>query len=213
MNVLLNLHTYSQRIQRLNLTCALTINNVDEVFTYNADHQVLICIEHGYVPQNLHDHLRDEHSTTSSQQRAIIQKYTAMKCMPPAQVQPPTPFGPPIFGLRAPANGLMCEVDDCEFISINESVIRRHCNQVHKWRSSREDRTSWCSVQVQTFFSSGPFRRYFTVRSGVSVDAAAEATGARDEEEIQAIKNKWAETLQRHEREMKRVDKEIMKQD
>lgn len=61
--------------------------------------------------------------------------------------------------------------------------MRGHCNTVHNWQVSKDERTHWRKVQVQTFFGVG-FQRYFIV-------ATPEANGEAhsDVEEDVAIRN------------------------
>ena len=139
MNVRWNPRKGSQRATITKSATKLSAENSDEVLHYEADYKTLICKEHGHGIQNLHDHLRDQHTTSVKDRRAIIEKYAHCEVLEPAQVQLPPPLRPPIPALGKPIEALHCDGEECEDISINESVILKHSNKKHDWRSTEED--------------------------------------------------------------------------
>jgi hypothetical protein len=79
---------------------------------------------------------------------------------------PPTVIDP-VSCLGAPRKALQCigwEGRTCDFISVNEKKMSRHCNG-HGWRSSPEHRKNWKSVMVQSFCPTAQSPRWFVVRS------------------------------------------------
>lgn len=139
------------------------------------------------------DHLHDEHSTSAKERRAIIEEYTRFELLEPSKVQAPPPLGRPIQALGKPVEALLCEEEACGFISINHSVMRKHCNKTHGWKRKKEDPEHWSKVKAQTFFTSGGFRWYFIVHVGENQSASSLRVGEHEEQEMAAIKNEWAE--------------------
>lgn len=103
---------------------------------------------------------------------------------------------PPIRALGEPVDALSYEEEECGFISINHSVIGKHCNKMHGWKWKKEEPEHWHEVKVQTFFNSGGLRRYFIVRA-VERQPVDSLRGGEDDDkgegEIAAIKSEWAE--------------------
>lgn len=116
----------------------ITAENADEVLHHEPDYKLPICAQHGYAVRNLFDHLRDEHPIGIEEQRAIVKKYAQFELLEPSKVQLP-PLGPPIQALGNPVKAFLCEEEERGFVSINNSVTRKHCNKAHDWRWNKED--------------------------------------------------------------------------
>jgi hypothetical protein len=193
----------------------------DDVFHYESKYKVLICKKHQYAVRNPHDHLRDKHAEIAIEgRRAIIERYAGCERWEPAKVQLPPPLGPPIPALGQPLKALQCNEKVCGFISINRKEMLKHCNKIHNWRHSTKTPVHWNAVHVQTFFTSGGFRRYFVVRV-IDTDDNSEH-GERDNsqqarnnliteyaDDAAIIKQEWTEAQKRHQQELEIADKKI----
>jgi Helicase conserved C-terminal domain/Orsellinic acid/F9775 biosynthesis cluster protein D/DEAD/DEAH box helicase len=189
----------------------LSKNNADDIFWYHSDSKVLICIEHADGVQNISTHLSQKHSFKLARRLAIIQKYAQYERPFPHQVSLPPPEAPPIAALGHPLIGFLCDEYDCEFISINVSVIRHHCNKAHGWTSSKDDASYWHRVPVQTFFQNAASRRYFIVRE--EREESRPTLSSHVQEEIQHIKSEWSAARAVYENELEKLDADIIKQD
>lgn len=186
-------------------------DNIEELLYYNPDYKVLVCKGYGYALQNLEHHLQDYHLITLRTRKATVRKYAHCQVLGPASVRLPPPLKAPFSVLGRPIDALLCEEEECDFISINRSAIAKHCNKAHGWRSKKEDPEHWRRVKVQTFFT-GRFRRYFIVHTPEdgSVDRSLSDD---DRDEVAVIKGEWEQARKGHEKELERVDEEIAKTD
>jgi hypothetical protein len=227
MNITWRLSTNQQRATNVTTAEHSTSNDVNDIFWYHCDSKVLICKEHNDSVQNLSTHLSEKHCTTLSQRRAIVQKYAQHERLPPRQVPLPSPEEPPIAALGPPLDGFLCHGYDCEFISINESTIRHHCNKAHGWTSSKDDKAYWQQVRVQTFFQNRALRRYFVVceqeGSTEPVLLPSSATPARTpakitlsddaQGDLERIKSEWSAVRASHEKTLEQLEEDILQQD
>lgn len=132
----------------------ITTDTVDRFLHYIPEYKVLVCKEHCYALRNLDLHLRDSHTIAVGDRRAIAGRYAALSLAKPAEVPLPPPLSPPFEALGQPMDGILCDEEECGFISINRTRMRMHCNKEHGWRSKQNQREHWTSTEVQTFFSS-----------------------------------------------------------
>ena len=129
---------------------------------YEEYFRVLICKEHKHAIQNLDEHLRKHHSIDSKARRQVVQRYSSLALLEPQDVPLPEPLRQPFEALGKPIRALICEEEECEYITINRSVIGQHCNKTHKWKSTRGQQEYWHDIWVQSFFGSRR-QRYFSV--------------------------------------------------
>lgn len=144
---------------------SLNVSNADQYFRYSHKYKVLICLEHATGIQNLNSHLRDYHTVPAKERKAIVEKYSGATIEKADQVRLPLPMGQPIEELGEPKNGFQCIEADCDYISINKDVFRRHCKDKHtqKWTGNTSE--LYVEVRVQTFFPHGGLQRYFVVNN------------------------------------------------
>ncbi len=203
-------------------------NADDDIICYEAEYKVLICRQHQYAVRNLHDHLRDKHTTIGiEQRRAIVEEHMQHELQKPGKVRQPPALGPPIPALGQPVKALQCSDEACGHISINRKTMQQHCNRTHGWRHSTADPKHWNRVHVQTFFTSGGFRRYFVVQiPGSSNDEhndernnenqparASVAPEDADAGDTAIIRREWADARKKHQRELELADETIAKTD
>lgn len=106
-------------------------------------------------------------------------------------MQLPPPLEPPIQALGKPIEALLCEEEERGFITINDSVLRKHSNKEDNWSWAKEEPEHWTRVKVQTFFT-GRFRRYFVMH--VPEDRSVNPCLTKeDEAEAAVIKRQWKE--------------------
>jgi len=180
----------------------------DNFLHYDADYQVLICKEHGYTLQSLSTHLRDQHSIPAKARKATVEEYRSCALLDPTELSLPPPFGPPFNALAAPIRAFLCDKEECSFVSKNRGVTARHCNHAHGWHSSKEDRKHWTSVQVQTFFVSGGFQRYFIVH--IPEEPGTRRAAARDREGFVAMTLAgWVKSDEDHARRLEVADAQV----
>jgi len=144
----------------------------------------LFCRKHRTGIRSLEGHLKDAHGLrTKKERQPILDCYASLVLLHPKVVRQPPHNCTPFEALGDPIDGWQCSDSDCNHISVNYKSMRGHCNTVHNWQVSKDERTHWRKVQVQTFFGVG-FQRYFIV---ATPEANSEAHS--DVEEDVAIRN------------------------
>ncbi|KAK5162703.1 uncharacterized protein LTR77_011238 [Saxophila tyrrhenica] len=211
----------SQTIDRQYLTnmrpTQVTVEKVDEVFEYLGDYSVLVCKQHCYAVRALEDHLKRLHRTSVSDRKAIVAYFIDFPLLPPAQVLLPPPLEPPFNCLGPPKRAYICDEEECEELSVNRDVIRIHCNRVHDWRSTPEQRTYWHEQWVQTFFNAAGLQRYFTVNYEGS--HSLRQIGGRvvlvdpEDNRFGSILDEWDRDLEKQKKALEIADREIAKTD
>lgn len=138
-------------------------SDIEDFILYNRTYRVRICVTHGFAVRNLPDHLRDEHTLTRAQRKAILEAHADDVCVRPETVKLPAGLVTPIEGLSPAIEAQQCRGERCSYTSPSDDVIRKHANKEHGWRKSPDKPTYWHWVQAQTFFTSGGLVRWFTV--------------------------------------------------
>lgn len=143
-----------------------------------------------------------------------MQEYSRLELLKPHEVSMPEPIGRPFESLGKPVKALICEEDECEFISLNRSVMAQHCNNKHKWISTRGQREVWHGIWVQTFFVAGK-QKYFSVQWSKEQDDNGERAelGALEEVEYDIIQENWKNKQEKHEKDIEKIEEEAAKQD
>jgi hypothetical protein len=119
------------------------------------------CAEHRTAVINLDKHLSQHHSVPASARRQIVNCFSRLKQLDPAEIKLPEEPAQPIEELGRPLTRLQCRT--CRFITINEDEIQRHCKKHHQlaWVGEKSE---LCSiVKVQSFFRAGGLQKYFIV--------------------------------------------------
>lgn len=125
----------------------------------------------------------------------------------------PEPLGKPFKSLGEPIKALICEEEECGYITINRSVMGQHCNKKHVWRSTRTQKEYWHNIWVQTFFGSRR-QRYFSVQwSEEEHSRVTSRLDVLEKLEIDLIEEEWQDELKKHGNELEKVDEEVAKQD
>ncbi|CAD0011788.1 unnamed protein product [Aureobasidium pullulans] len=174
-------------------------------YVYLAEHEVLICKEHGYAVRGLDSHLRLVHksyASSSKKARAAIRQHYGGRNMPdPSTICPPEPGQPAIEHLSDPIPGYYCiysheyttSVEDaqedapptatdppshCGYTISDRTNIGKHCRNAHGWKSAGTDRQCWKDVHVQTFCNSSGKQKWFVVKT--PDEAAREGVNIRE---------------------------------
>lgn len=140
----------------------ITVENAERLLKYLPQFKVLICIEHRYALQNVERHLQDYHTGKAKEKREVLNQYAQFELANPQDIQLPDPLHEPIDELGKPLRALICEEEECEFITIHREAMRRHCKVKHDWHSTRGQREYWHEIWAQTFFIAGK-QKYFSV--------------------------------------------------
>ncbi|CAD0085033.1 unnamed protein product, partial [Aureobasidium mustum] len=188
-------------------------------YVYLAEHEVLICKEHGYAVRGLDSHLRLVHTSytsTSKKARAALRQHHSGRNMPdPSTVRLPEPGQPAIEYLCKPIPGYYCihnqdntagEQDvrgdastttdspsHCGFTTSDRTNIGKHCRNAHGWKSTDEDRQCWKDVYIQTFCKSSGKQKWFVVKTPDQIDreraSQIQFDGIKDD--FQKLKEQW----------------------
>jgi len=185
----------------------------DDFLHYEADYKVLICKEHGYALRSLSTHLCDQHSIPAKARKVIVEKYESYALLGPKDISLPPFFQSPFEALAALVKAFLCDEKECSFISKNCGKIARHCNQVHGWKSGKKDREHWTNVQVQTFFASSGFQRYFIVRVPEEQGTRQADLGDDGEGFVAMTLRAWKKTDEDHEKSQEVADAQVAKTD
>lgn len=104
-------------------------------FTYNSDHQLIMCIEHGYciAPSSLQNHLNKVHGVKGERLRAALAEAGALQARDPRQARPPVhasaiPHLPIDPGFRC---GLTACKQSRPFVSKSKRTIEKHLSKEH----------------------------------------------------------------------------------
>ena len=73
-------------------------------------------------------------------QKTIVKKYSGLALLSLKDVPLPPPLGPPFKALRKPIDAFLYNREECRLISKSRNVIAKHCNKMHEWKSSKNDR-------------------------------------------------------------------------
>jgi superfamily II DNA helicase RecQ len=206
----------TSRRQRIrNSKNTLTADNAKGCFCYLHRYGVLVCQEHTTSIQNLDAHLRDAHGVPKRERTAIVEElsgsYSWIK--KPDEAQLPLPMGRPIEELGKPLDGFQCSEVDCDYITINENVFRRHCKTEHGLRWIGDTSRLYAKVKVQTFFRTGGLQRYFIVNAPDEADNSEVLLSDDKKAEIEGLLSEWKETGLEHEQKMQVMDADAAKTD
>lgn len=219
-----NQNSRSQSTSKAASKVKITVENADDWLQYEEKYKLLICKYHQYALQNLSNHLRTHHSGSTKEKSAVVKKFASLHTLQPSEVQLPPPLKEPIESLGKPRDAYICDEEECGFITISRDEIRKHCNQTHEWRSTKEDQEHWHHVYVQTFFSNGGRQRYFTVDyddpdavEGTTVSRNTQedavSTGRQHDFNISQVLEEWNVARTQHNKELEVVDGNIAKTD
>jgi hypothetical protein len=139
----------------------VSLSNCAEIFCFLEEYGVLVCKQHRTAVINLDKHLSQHHSVPASARRQIVNCFSRLKQLDPAEIKLPEEPAQPIEELGRPLTRLQCRT--CRFITINEDEIQRHCKKHHQlaWVGEKSE---LCSiVKVQSFFRAGGLQKYFIV--------------------------------------------------
>jgi hypothetical protein len=78
------------------------------MFARHVLYRVLICREHRCAVYGIDKHLKQHHSMTAAERRALITSYKDSDVLPPAEVAQPAPYGPPIDALGPAQDAFLC---------------------------------------------------------------------------------------------------------
>lgn len=205
------LQNISKRQKIRNNKSTLNASNADKCFRYLHTYKVLVCLEHATGIQNLDSHLRDYHAVPAKERMTIVKKYSWVVIERADQVCLPASMGQPIQELGHPVNGLQCTEADCDYISVNKGVFRKHCKKEHGLRWIGDTSELYMNVKVQTFFRTGGLQRYFVVHAPDGNDEPSAPAGVQGE--VDRLLTNWKETKKSQEEKAQTMDVEAAKTD
>lgn len=186
-------------------------------FQYLADHGVLICNEHRYAVRNLKTHLDRSHSHPAVVKKAVIAHFAAVHLGPPENASLPEAGGPPFECLSPPLPAFLCDGDEdgrCGVIRTRRENIAQHCNQVHDWTSSIDDREHWKRVLVQSFCSTSGKQRYFIVCTKEQREAERQDTLSNDDQkDVDIIMQDFDRLESQRQKALETLDEEMAQTD
>jgi hypothetical protein len=205
----------SKKTRTLTGAAALTLENVEEHFSFLREYGVLVCKEHATGIQNVDVHLLRQHAVSSEERRAIREHVCQQWSIKLAKdVELPAPFRPPFQELGEPLDAFQCKYDgDCSFTfcTVNINALRIHIKQKHKQGWKGRESMPYENVKVQTFFRTGGLQRYFTVNAA---DTNSEPSIPRKVEEVVRRRlAEWKATKQIHDKRAQIMDAEAAKTD
>jgi hypothetical protein len=143
-----------------------SIEVTKDMICYLGKYNVLVCKQHATAIQNLDAHLHDQHAITCKLWEELVGSYQHRWAQHQEDIKTPAPLGPSIDKLGVPLDGLQCAEEDCDFITVNQDRLQKHCKSMHNLAWSTKDRTVYTKVKVQTFFQKSAMRQYFLVDAG-----------------------------------------------
>ena len=79
------------------------------LFIYLPLYRVLVCCKHRCAVYSLDEHLKRFHPKTPiSKRRELLASYEHLHRVPPADVTPPAPYGPPLDALQPAQDAFLC---------------------------------------------------------------------------------------------------------
>jgi hypothetical protein len=109
----------------------ITTDNAHKFFEWHKQYGVLTCNVHYYAVRNLSSHLRDYHSRSMKEKRAVVDLLKDYKIREAKDVILPPPSRAPFASLGKPLQAFTYSEPECEYISISRKGIWLHCNQKH----------------------------------------------------------------------------------
>jgi hypothetical protein len=105
----------------------VSLSNCAEILCFLEEHRVLICKQHQTAVVNLDTHLFHYHHVPASIRRQVVDCFSRLKPLDPAEVRLPDKPAKAIAELRKPLTGLRCKA--CRYITINTNALRKHCKK------------------------------------------------------------------------------------
>jgi hypothetical protein len=93
----------------------VSLSNCAEIFCFLEEYGVLVCKQHRTAVINLDKHLSQHHSVPASARRQIVDCFSRLKQLDPAEIKLPEEPAQPIEELGRPLTGLQCRT--CRFIT------------------------------------------------------------------------------------------------
>jgi len=137
----------------------MSSSTIDE-YTYNQDHNILICHAHDAAipPDRVQRHLHLFHKAILIETRnKIIQYPESLPLSKPEAVMTPSSETRPIPDLELITDGYMCQFNGCLHCITTPVAMRKHCRIKHERKKWNEE--TWQSQAVQTFFA-GQYCKY-----------------------------------------------------
>ena len=149
--------------------------------------------KHATAIQNLRTHLRDHHAVPADERTVIMEKYSGCSIKKPGDVGLPPPMRRPFEALGNAQNAFQCVAgEECGYITVNTDAFRKHCKKEHGIPWKEDTDRLFERVKVQTFFRTGEFRRYITVR--VPDHTTAGPVSAEKKVEVKDSLREWQGT-------------------
>ena len=194
----------------------------EKLFQHLPEYQVIVCkrCQFAVVPAQVDSHVRSHHKTIpKSERQSIVETVATLSniAQEPGQVQYPSMDSKPVDGLPVYDDGLRCVKPiahrECNYICRERTGITRHCRQQHQWKNPRtrggnrrgeeaeETGQIWEEDQrCQRFFKTGPWQRYFAVRSQAASESKRTDEPANREQTTQQGKTVLDQLFHRFEK-------------
>ncbi|KAF2621062.1 hypothetical protein BU25DRAFT_416411 [Macroventuria anomochaeta] len=140
----------------------VSLSNCADIICYMQAYGVLVCKQHHTAIVNLDKHLLRYHNVPALAQRQIVDCFSRLKALDPAEVKLPDKPAEAIEELGKPLTGLQCTT--CVYITISKEQMRMHCKKDHQQAWKGDTSQLYSIVKVQSFFSTGGLQKYFKVR-------------------------------------------------
>jgi hypothetical protein len=108
----------------------VSLSNCASIICFMQAYGVLVCKQHHTAIVNLDKHLSQYYNVPASARRQIVDCFSRLKTLDPAEVKLPNEPAEAIEELRKPLPRLECQT--CGYITTSREQIRMHCKKDHQ---------------------------------------------------------------------------------
>jgi hypothetical protein len=155
-----------------NPTASSLTKRVREIFYYNEEYRIVICLQHHcvVVDRQVNRHLSSYHQEDglcSTDARRVISQYfeqNEKRIQSLKELNLPTGLVPPIHGLKIHEKTFQCHLAGCGWIGKETHRIQEHYQREHGWTNRNQLKSPWRVVASQQFTTRGPQSQLFAVQ-------------------------------------------------
>jgi hypothetical protein len=140
----------------------VSLSNCASIICFMQAYGVLVCKQHHTAIVNLDKHLSRYHNVPDSARRQIVDCFSRLKVLDPAEVKLPDEPAEAIGELGKPLTGLQCKT--CMHITVSKEQIRMHCKKNHNQAWKGDTSQLYSTIKVQSFFRTDGLQKYFRIR-------------------------------------------------
>src|SRR5438034_9415544 len=109
------------------------MNNADDnIICYKTEYKILICRQHYYAMQNLHNYFHNKHMIINIEQHHVIaEKYIQYEFQKSNKMQQSFLLKSSISALNQFVKIFQCNDEMCRHISINHKTMQQHYNHTY----------------------------------------------------------------------------------